>query len=93
MKKIFLSIALLFVCAFGLVACGNKVSEELEAASKYLDGMYLSGEVVDGAFVAKAEETESHNFKYIFSYADMCDNNFENILESKLIKFLNDNSR
>lgn len=57
MKKLFLSIALLFVCAFGLVACGNKVSEELEAAAKYLDGMYLSGEVVDGAFVAKAEET------------------------------------
>lgn len=44
-------------------------------------------------FVAKAEETESHNFKYIFSYNDMCDHNFENILESKLIKFLNDNSR
>ena len=44
-------------------------------------------------FVAKAEETESHNFKYIFSYADMSDHNFENILESKLLKFLNDNSR
>lgn len=40
-------------------------------------------------FVAKADETESHNFKYIFSYDDMCDHNFENILESKLLKFLN----
>ena len=40
-------------------------------------------------FVAKADETESHNLKYIFSYDDMCDHNFENILESKLLKFLN----
>lgn len=40
-------------------------------------------------FVAKADETESHNFKYIFNYDDMCDNNFESILESKLLKFLN----
>ena len=40
-------------------------------------------------FVAKADETESHNLKYIFSYDDICDHNFENILESKLLKFLN----
>ena len=40
-------------------------------------------------FVAKADETESHNLKYIFSYDDMCDHNFESVLESKLLKFLN----
>lgn len=40
-------------------------------------------------FLAKSDETESHNLKYIFSYDDMCDHNFESILESKLLKFLN----
>lgn len=40
-------------------------------------------------FISKADETESNNLKYIFSYDDMCDHNFENILESKLLKFLN----
>src|SRR5574344_2077834 len=40
-------------------------------------------------FICKSEETENHGYKYIFSYNDMCDHNFENILESKLIKFLN----
>ena len=40
-------------------------------------------------FICKSEETESHGYKYIFSYNDMCDHNFENILESKLLKFLN----
>ena len=33
--------------------------------------------------------TEETNINQIFSYDDMCDHNFENILESKLLKFLN----
>lgn len=45
MKKLFLSIALMFLCVFGLFACGEP-SAELQAAADFLDGMYLkNGEV------------------------------------------------
>lgn len=40
-------------------------------------------------YEAKSVEPESNKLKYIFTYDDMCDHNFENILESKLLKFLN----
>ena len=45
MKKLFLSIALMFLCVFGLFACGEP-SAELQAAADFLDGLYLkNGEV------------------------------------------------
>lgn len=40
MKKVLLSIALMLLCVFGLVACGE-ASEDLQAAAEYLDGVYL----------------------------------------------------
>ena len=41
-------------------------------------------------FYAKQDKVENnHSFKYLFSYDDICDHNFENILESKLVKLLN----
>lgn len=41
MKKVLLSIALMLLCVFGLVACGSDTSkEDLEAAKAYLEGIY-----------------------------------------------------
>ena len=39
-------------------------------------------------FICKSEETDMHSYKNIFSYEDICDHNFINILENKLNKFL-----
>jgi len=40
-------------------------------------------------FNSKVNITEKHNVKYLFSYANILDHNFENILEGKLIDLLN----
>ena len=41
MKKVLLSIALMLLCVFGLVACGSDISkEDLEAGKEYLEGVF-----------------------------------------------------
>lgn len=47
MKKVLLSIALMLLCVFGLVACGSDVSkEDLEAGKEYLEGVFRTSKPI-----------------------------------------------